>query len=90
MAMCSVLLLHFCSFFNVILFFRIKFVKGSNLFTGSGTKYYHGFNVSLCGGDTTVTCSQNVTSEETYRKSNIPVCYYYFINTYAPDCMEIK
>ena len=50
---------------------KIKFVKGSNLFTGSGTKYYHGFNVSLCGGDKTVTCSQNVTSEETYGKSSI-------------------
>jgi hypothetical protein len=55
-------------------FFRIKFVKGSNLFTGSGTKYYHGFNVSLCGGDKTVTCSQNVTSEETYGKSSIVCC----------------
>ncbi|XP_063436075.1 endosome/lysosome-associated apoptosis and autophagy regulator family member 2-like isoform X3 [Mytilus trossulus] len=43
---------------------KITFVKGSNLFTGSGTKYYHGFNISLCGGDKMVTCTQNVSSPE--------------------------
>lgn len=49
---------------------KVKFVQGSNLFTGSGTKYFHGFNISLCGGDKMVTCKQNVTTDE--NKSNLP------------------
>ncbi|XP_048740898.2 endosome/lysosome-associated apoptosis and autophagy regulator family member 2-like isoform X2 [Ostrea edulis] len=41
-----------------------KFVSGANLFTGSGTGYYHGFNISLCAGDTAkALCQNNMTSE---------------------------
>ncbi|CAL4108298.1 unnamed protein product [Meganyctiphanes norvegica] len=35
-------------------------VVGSTLFTSSGTKYFHMFNISLCG-DTRVTCLNNVS-----------------------------
>ncbi|KAK7063026.1 hypothetical protein SK128_018005 [Halocaridina rubra] len=35
-------------------------IMGSTLFTSSGTKFFHMFNISLCG-NTTVTCSNNVT-----------------------------
>lgn len=29
-------------------FYSFKFVKGVNLFIGSGIGYYYGFNISLC------------------------------------------
>lgn len=35
-------------------------VMGSTLFTSSGTKFYHMFNISLCG-NTSVVCTNNVT-----------------------------
>ncbi|XP_078339498.1 endosome/lysosome-associated apoptosis and autophagy regulator family member 2-like [Crassostrea virginica] len=39
-----------------------KFVKGANLFTGSGTGYYHGFNFSLCADENTkASCQNNMT-----------------------------
>ena len=37
-----------------------RMMKGSTLFTSSGTKYYHMFNLSLCG-DVTVSCTNNVS-----------------------------
>ncbi|BFZ08340.1 hypothetical protein BsWGS_11379 [Bradybaena similaris] len=43
----------------------VRFVAGARLFTGSGTQYYHGFNISLCnhGTQSLPTCVNNVTSE---------------------------
>uniref|UniRef100_A0A0B7AI94 MRH domain-containing protein n=1 Tax=Arion vulgaris TaxID=1028688 RepID=A0A0B7AI94_9EUPU len=44
---------------------KVRFVSGSRLFTGSGTQYYHGFNISLCnhGTQPLPTCVNNVTSQ---------------------------
>lgn len=42
-----------------------KFVKGANLFTGSGTGYYHGFNISLCAEEKTKAfCQSNMTESK--------------------------
>lgn len=35
-------------------------MMGSTLFTSSGTKFFHMFNISLCG-NTSVTCANNVS-----------------------------
>lgn len=43
----------------------VRFVTGSRLFTGSGTQYFHGFNISLCnhGDQPLPTCVNNVTGD---------------------------
>ncbi|GFR88566.1 UPF0577 protein KIAA1324-like homolog [Elysia marginata] len=43
----------------------VRFVTGSRLFTGSGTQYFHGFNISLCnhGNEPLPTCVNNVTGD---------------------------
>ena len=43
-----------------LVYFSARAVVGSTLFTSSGTKYFHLFNLSLCG-DETVTCNNNVS-----------------------------
>ncbi|XP_050414359.1 endosome/lysosome-associated apoptosis and autophagy regulator family member 2 isoform X2 [Patella vulgata] len=45
---------------------RLQFVTGTRLFTSSGTTYYHGFNISLCGHNTNTlpTCVNNVTAQD--------------------------
>lgn len=50
---------HFC-------FDSHEFVRGSLLFTSSGTRYYHGFNISLFGtpDKSYVICTNNVTTED--------------------------
>ncbi|XP_064604934.1 endosome/lysosome-associated apoptosis and autophagy regulator family member 2-like isoform X3 [Liolophura sinensis] len=43
------------------------YIDGTRLFTSSGTKYVHGFNISLCAGHDAfpqATCVNNVTFEE--------------------------
>ncbi|OWF54250.1 UPF0577 protein KIAA1324-like homolog isoform X2 [Mizuhopecten yessoensis] len=45
-----------------------KLIQGSHLFTGTGTQYYHGFNISLCGSrDTMAICRNNVSSSDSKR-----------------------
>lgn len=42
-------------------------MKGANLFTGSGTGYYHGFNISLCAEEKTKAfCQSNMTEVKKY------------------------
>ncbi|XP_053377505.1 endosome/lysosome-associated apoptosis and autophagy regulator family member 2-like isoform X2 [Mercenaria mercenaria] len=45
-----------------------KFIRGSLLFTSSGTQYYHGFNISLFGtpDKSHVICENNVTRSDTH------------------------
>ncbi|GFO06318.1 upf0577 protein kiaa1324-like homolog [Plakobranchus ocellatus] len=43
----------------------VRFIAGSRLFTGSGTQYFHGFNISLCnhGNQPLPMCVNNVTRD---------------------------
>ncbi|XP_062607265.1 endosome/lysosome-associated apoptosis and autophagy regulator family member 2-like [Saccostrea cucullata] len=51
---------------------RPQFVRGAQLFTGSGTGYFHGFNISLCAAENTKAfCQNNMTS--VIEKSDKPV-----------------
>ncbi|KAK3769646.1 hypothetical protein RRG08_004898 [Elysia crispata] len=49
----------------------VRFVTGSRLFTGSGTQYFHGFNISLCnhGNQPLPTCINNVTGDSLRQSS---------------------
>ncbi|XP_046342668.1 endosome/lysosome-associated apoptosis and autophagy regulator family member 2-like isoform X1 [Haliotis rufescens] len=54
---------------------NIQFVVGNKLFTSSGTQYYHGFNISLCGnkGTQLPTCYNNVTDQPGNKSEEVEI-----------------
>ncbi|XP_033745153.1 UPF0577 protein KIAA1324-like homolog isoform X1 [Pecten maximus] len=63
-----------------------KIIQGSPLFTGTGTQYFHAFNISLCGSeDTLAVCRNNVSSSDSKkmktRQTSAMVCR----TTLVPD-----